>query len=171
MSAARPNLKTDDAKPAKKAQPDPILDKSRDFGTSFPSKKRIAYEQGGRFFDVNGKLLRTDFDTYQMEHHKSAKNGAVKGRRRRVVERADQVEAEYDNVMPEDPADEDVTEGEVNLTAWATKQAVYRFSQVRDAIEIRYHRVVNDEFDALETLEAGGAVTSRQIKAAGWFKQ
>ncbi len=170
MSAARPNLKTDDPKPAKK-DPVIILDRSRDFGTSDPIKEGIMYEQGGRFFDVNGKLLRTEFDTYQMKHHKSARNGAIKGRRRRVVERADQVEAEYENVMPEDPADEDVTEGEVNLTAWATKQAVYRFGQVRDAIEIRYHRVVNDEFDALETLEAGGAVTSRQIKAAGWFKQ
>lgn len=47
-------------------------------------------------------------------------------------------------------------DGEVNLTAWAEGVVKYRWAQVRDAIEERYHRAVNDPDEARDFLAENG---------------
>lgn len=57
-------------------------------------------------------------------------------------------------------------DGEVNLTAWAEGLVKYRWAQIRNAIEERYGRVVNDAAEARDFLaEQGvGKVSPRNAK-------
>ena len=146
------------------------LDTSRAYGKVsgdfIVSGVRVAYEQGtGR--GRPSKLYDHQFRRIYRDGEKAA---APKEPRVREVEVQRQsapppppVDTDENDDLEEDlppmtepTAPEAGDDDDVNLVAWGQRIVTYRWAAIRDAIEARYGRVVNDEAEARDFLQTEG---------------
>ena len=121
-----------------------VLDKTRDCASLHPpietSSGILAFKQNGRYFDHNGRRVRTAED---------APDPVVKPAKVSKMVAADVPSAGIE------PVGETMV-GDLNLSAWADHKVNYRFALIRQAIQDRYHLVVKDEFEARDFLAGKG---------------
>lgn len=144
-----------------------IMDRSKPFGIISPIVEGASYAQKcsdgiTRYYDGTFRRVKTTWDVAepsaaakQPAKAKQAEASKPKQAAQPVVQPAPQP-AEADDDDEDTPADEKpptITDGEVNLTAWAEDPDTnYPFAEVRRAVMDTYSKVVTTERDALAFL-------------------
>ena len=121
------------------------LDKSRNPATIHPIMENgAAFKQDGRYYDSDGKRVRTAEDPPDEVEAPKKKVGRPSN--------ADRAAA----AAEEEEVDGPTIVGEVNLTAWVDGTEKYRFALVRQAIMERYQKSATDEREARDFLLGEG---------------
>lgn len=146
------------------------LDKSRPFGTITPLYLGAAFEQNGRFFAPDGTRVLLPGEA--PEAVKAAPGPSQPAAVPAEPAKRPQGRPKGSKNAPKDPPavasepvkSDPVTEGDVNLTAWAKGEAEYIMADIYKAIRTRYSRIVATEADAVDTLVDEGAVAAEDVK-------
>lgn len=129
---------------------------------------RVAYEQkarggGSRLFDHEGNRIYREGEKRVAPPAPKRQGGPMKpvaeAAQPQTAAEAGKEEDDEEEEMPPMTLPASVPEGDdddVNLLAWGERQVTYRWAAVRDAIEARYGRVVNDENEARDFLQEEG---------------
>lgn len=148
------NLKTMASAPKAKID---VFDKSRPYGEVHPIDPNdgAAYKQPptpqGVYYRMDGTRVYRDTDPKPAAAQVTKPTATV-------TQMPDQVQtSETDSPDAVEPP-ADVVEGDVNISAWVSGAAQYRFAQVRAAIATRYAKEVVTEDEALEFLASEGIV-------------
>jgi len=142
------------------------LDRSRDFSTIHgdiaPGDPHhgIASYQDGLPFNHEDELL--------FEHPEVQSNPDKLKKAERLVTRAAKLLERARSAEPSDDEDDDdtqMTEGPVNINAWARVIADYPWQEITNFIARKYSKRVKDKHDALELLLNEKAVSLAQLSA------
>lgn len=115
-----------------------------------------------RYFDKDGRRVRMPGDDEREAEAAVERQRTALQRAKRLREQAEALERGEE---PETP-DEDVKEGEINLTEFALFRRNYDFREVRKAIQTRFNIVVKDEEQAIDVLIDQKVVTQQQFNIA-----